>query len=445
MPRDFRIRLLLAVALPSVLVAATLGMLWWNWTLQTLESALRERVEATAKQLAISAELPLFSGDTQSLQGIVDSVGTDDGDIRGVAITDPSGGLLAHRGPTHGIPDGLSADIQWAPQRGDRQWHLIQPVAAAPIAIDDMAASTRAVRASRDTPPLGYVVLHVSLDRLSRARDRMLMLGGGVIALSILFSLALTAWLARGVIRPLSRIIQGVEAMGKGHLETRIGTQDGDVFLPLVHGINKMARDVQLTQHELEQRIEAATRELREAKARAEEEARIDPLTGLYNRRAFMERATDELRRARRYGASLSLVMIDLDHFKSINDRWGHAMGDRVLVAFAEILKQHMRGVDVVARIGGEEFIMLMTEAGYADATQVAERIRNDIKASSLDLEDTHLTWTASLGLTILTAEDESVSAALVRADKALYRAKQLGRDRIEAEMPDAPTSTQDD
>jgi diguanylate cyclase (GGDEF)-like protein len=137
--------------------------------------------------------------------------------------------------------------------------------------------------------------------------------------------------------------------------------------------------------------------------------------------------------------------MIDIDHFKAVNDRWGHAIGDRVLTAFAEILKSHMRGVDVVARVGGEEFVMLMTETDFEDAMQVAERIRKDIKASSLQIGDAELNWTASLGVTVLSADDDSVSTALVRADRALYLAKQRGRDRVEYEISDSSAGSPPD
>lgn len=437
---DFRVRLLLAVVLPSVLMAATLGLFWWNWTLQILESTLRERVEATAKQLAISAELPLFSGDSQSLRAMVEGVGTGGTDLVGVSIVDRRGAPLATHGTLGVLPAALPAALQWSLGQDSRQWRLVQPIVPAPLPIDDVTNVSFSGTYGAVPAPLGYVVLDVSLERLTDVRDNMLLLGAGVIIIAILFSVALMVWLARGVIRPLSRIIHGVEAMGKGHLDTRIDVDEGDVFLPLVYGINKMAADVQMTQNELEHRIEVATLELREAKIKAEQEARIDPLTGLCNRRAFLERAAEELRRSRRYNKPLSLAMIDIDHFKSINDRWGHAVGDQVLVAFAEILKNHMRGVDVVARVGGEEFVMLMTETGPEDAMQVAERIRKDIRSNSLEMGESRLNWTASVGVTVMATSDDGVGVALARADKALYRAKQGGRDRVDMEIPHMET-----
>ncbi len=435
---DFRLRLLLAAVLPSLLMAATLGVFWWNWTASMLESALRERVVATAKQLTIAAELPLFSGDVQSLHSLIDGIGSADTELLGIGVTDKHGAVLVHYGQPiilSGVLPRLSG-LQW--QAGDGQWRLLLPVAPEPIYIDDMIGPDAVSDAGPDA--LGYVVIDVSLQRLNDVRNNMLVLGAGVILMAILVSVILMARLARSVIRPLSRIIECIEAMGKGDLDRRIENVQGEVFEPLARVINQMADGVKLTQIELQRRIESATRALHLAKTLAEQEARIDPLTGLYNRRAFMERASDELLRARRYNTPLALAMIDIDHFKLINDRFGHAVGDQVLVAFADTLEKSMRAVDVVARVGGEEFVLLMTETRIEEAIQVAERLRLEIAAASLTVGNQRLQWTASLGVAILDAEDLSVSSALVRADNALYRAKAAGRNRVEVELKAAPT-----
>ncbi|MEW5770960.1 MAG: diguanylate cyclase [Pseudomonadota bacterium] len=432
---DFRIRLLLAVILPSVLMACLLGLFWWNWTAHTLENALRERVEATAKQLATASELPLFSGDVQSLQGMVESIGTGDADLIAVKVADQHGTTIVNHGTADLLGGDLPRSARWSREQNGRYWRLVQPVLSAPLAIDDTATGV-----PPRAEPLGYVVLDVSLRRLTDMRDNMLLLGGTVIVVAILVSIALMIWLSHGVVQPLTRIIKGVETMGRGDLDTRIEGLGSPVFQPLADVINRMAEGVKLTQAELQHRIDDATKELREAKHKAEQEARMDALTGLYNRRAFLERADEELLRARRYNTPLSLVMVDLDNFKAINDKWGHAIGDQVLIAFADILKGSMREVDIVARIGGEEFVLLMTQTALEEARQAAERIRKDVMASPLQLGDAELHWTASLGVTALTGEDQSVVAALVRADWALYRAKEGGRNRVECETQNTPT-----
>lgn len=435
---DYRLHLLLAAVLPSLLMATTLGVIWWNWTENMLESALRERVVATAKQLAIAAELPLFSGDVQNLHSLIDGIGTADAELLAIAVTDRHGTVLVHYGQPISMSGALPKPPGWRWLADNGRWRLVMPVAPEPIYIDDMIGSVGVSDAG--PAALGYVVFDVSLQRLNDVRNNMLFSGAGVILLAILVSLILMARLARSVIRPLSRIIEGIEAMGKGELDRRIENVPGEVFEPLARVINQMADGVQMTQNELQRRIEFATRALQLAKTLAEQEARVDPLTGLYNRRAFMERASDELLRARRYNTSLALAMIDLDHFKLINDRFGHAVGDQVLVAFAETLEKSMRAVDIVARVGGEEFVLLMTETRIDEAIQVAERLRLEIAAASLPVGNERLHWTASLGVAFLDADDISVSSALVRADQALYRAKEAGRNRVEVELKEGPT-----
>lgn len=392
---------------------------------------------ATAKQLAVATELPLFSGDLQSLQGMADNIAAGDVDLLGVTIANHRGDALVHHGAVSQLSNALPRRLSWSQEQDGQYWRLSMPVLPTLVHIDDMIGPDAAKLAAEPSEPLGYVVLDVSLKRLAGAREKVFFLGVLVIVVAILLSVAAMVWLARGVILPLSRIIEGVAAMGKGNLDVRIDGDQCDVMRPLALVINQMAEGVKLTQAELQQRIEAATLELREAKAHAEQEARIDPLTGLYNRRAFMERASDELLRALRYRTPLSLAMIDLDHFKAINDRWGHAIGDQVLIAFADILKRSMRAVDVVARIGGEEFVLLMTETPVEEAMWVAERIRKDVEAAVLQVSGTQLHWTASFGVTLLQGNDYSVSTALQRADKALYRAKAGGRNRVEAEVDD--------
>lgn len=436
-PSDFRVRLFLAAVLPSLLMAATLGVFWWNWSEQTLESALRERVEATAKQFASSTELPLFSGDVQTLLGMVESLGEEDVDLLGVTIANQRGNTLVHHGPAALLVGSLPGKMQWSMGRDSQSWRLVLPVNPAPVYVDDMIRPGFSEQDRLPSEPLGYVVLDVSIKRLTSARDKMLMLGGSVIVISILLNVALMVRLARGVVRPLARIIKGVEAMGKGDLDTRIESAQCDVLMPLANVINQMAEGVKLTQVQLQHRIDVATLELREAKSMAEKEARVDPLTGLNNRRAFMEHAAEELIRARRYGTPLSLAMIDLDHFKKVNDRWGHAIGDQVLIAFADILRKSMRTGDVVARVGGEEFVLLMIEAPLEEAVRAVQRIRKDVEAASLQVAAAELHWTASFGVTTMRGNDDTVSAALVRADNALYRAKADGRNQVAIETDD--------
>ena len=171
-------------------------------------------------------------------------------------------------------------------------------------------------------------------------------------------------------------------------------------------------------------------REASEALRRA---TRCDQLTGLLNRHAFFEAVDIELARCRREPRALSLVVLDVDHFKSVNDRHGHPTGDLVLQRIADVLASSFRAVDTVARVGGEEFVVLMPAAAAADARRVADRCRAAVAAMAVDGPDGPVPVTLSGGVAELDPDNDDFDALMQRADRALYRAKVGGRNRIEA------------
>jgi diguanylate cyclase (GGDEF)-like protein len=160
-----------------------------------------------------------------------------------------------------------------------------------------------------------------------------------------------------------------------------------------------------------------------------------DPLTGLSNRRRFDRELADELTRARRYAKPLALILCDLDLFKAVNDRFGHPAGDAALRAMGEVLRQTVRETDLPARVGGEEFAVLMPETGPDEALEVAERLRSGVENQAVEWEGQTFRLTISVGVagsageTLPDAPDELYRLA----DKATYRAKEAGRNRVVA------------
>lgn len=161
------------------------------------------------------------------------------------------------------------------------------------------------------------------------------------------------------------------------------------------------------------------------------EMATKDPLTGVLNRRRFFEVAEEELARSSRYGSSMAVALLDLDHFKSINDCFGHLTGDEALRTTARVLSSIMRRPDHVARYGGEEFALLFPETSLSGAVSLAERTRGAIEKAELIHQGTRVPLTASIGVAVR-RPGESLMAVLGRADRALYRAKERGRNRVE-------------
>lgn len=197
--------------------------------------------------------------------------------------------------------------------------------------------------------------------------------------------------------------------------------------IELIH-IEHLEKDQQL----LEQLVTVRTKELEQARDHAELLARTDPLTNMLNRRAFFECGSIEVERSLRYKSPLALIMIDLDHFKSINDNYGHAAGDNTLLSVANTLKSIIRNVDIIGRIGGEEFAVIVPHADLELATELAQRLRLGIEDTEIIIDDMSINITACFGVTSINVKNESLDEALKRADEALYMAKDNGRNRVE-------------
>ena len=183
------------------------------------------------------------------------------------------------------------------------------------------------------------------------------------------------------------------------------------------------------------------------------EHAHIDPLTGLPNRRALLERLQREWARIQRHGGQLSFIMADIDHFKQINDTYGHHIGDQVLHEVARAIARQCRELDMPARYGGEEFAVVVPHETTAGAANLAERCRQEVAKVRVSVQNTTITATASFG--VATASGASSPEAMVKlADEAMYRAKNEGRNAVcssdegETGLPsvslDVPSATED-
>jgi diguanylate cyclase (GGDEF)-like protein len=174
--------------------------------------------------------------------------------------------------------------------------------------------------------------------------------------------------------------------------------------------------------------------------------ATTDALTGVANRRSLLRRAEHEFRRARRYGRPMALLLLDLDHFKRVNDTWGHFAGDEALKGLCEVCLGSLRGSDMLGRLGGEEFAVLLPETGVQDACNTAERIRDVVEKLEVAWHGRKIRMTLSIGVATLEPADPDIYALMRRADLALYTAKDVGRNRVVlcADQPDAAKLTGD-
>jgi len=159
--------------------------------------------------------------------------------------------------------------------------------------------------------------------------------------------------------------------------------------------------------------------------------ARTDPLTGCFNRRALMEAAENEFARARRYRSPLTVAIFDIDHFKHVNDRYGHAAGDEVIKSIVAVAGRSVRNVDIFGRTGGEEFAIVLPDTDTGGAEIVAEKLRTAVEETITAYQGQGIMVTISVGIGAVLIDDDSAAQALSRADQALYRAKNTGRNRV--------------
>ena len=215
-----------------------------------------------------------------------------------------------------------------------------------------------------------------------------------------------------------------------------IGTQSDQVgtlmksFSSMLGTVEQQAMDI----NTFAMRLDAAYRELEATNAKLKETSFKDEVTGLYNRRFFSLRLEEEISRFRRFNHPVSVVVLDVDGFKSVNDEFGHAVGDETLRDIAQILMKHSRGINVVSRYGGDEFAVLLVETSKTGARLYADRIRHVVATFPFSHGKT---VTASFGVSSLPDDEATTSEALFRAaDEALYAAKRAGKNQVKGAGP---------
>ncbi|NDV20778.1 diguanylate cyclase [Pseudodesulfovibrio sp. JC047] len=218
-----------------------------------------------------------------------------------------------------------------------------------------------------------------------------------------------------------------IEKRGQIEFEFRIIHPDKSVHVMQSAGL------VQTDENDAPLRMIGVNRDITDQRHMEKELRRLastDPLTGAYNRRYFMKRLTDEFQRCKRYRTTMVLLSLDIDHFKNINDSFGHPAGDDVLKSLVARCKDILRTTDVFGRIGGEEFLAAVTQTGIIAGEKTAERLRKRIEQERVETHGAIITYTVSIGITEIRDDDESIENLLKRADDALYKAKNSGRNQ---------------
>jgi diguanylate cyclase (GGDEF)-like protein len=241
-------------------------------------------------------------------------------------------------------------------------------------------------------------------------------------------------------ISTLSDVLDKVKAFSVGGIDYITKPFDFEEVLARVHTHLKIRR-LQTQLEEKTANLEAEIARRIKAEKELKRLASLDPLTGINNRRTFFELAEIELERALRYSNSTTLLLMDIDHFKKVNDCFGHLAGDQILINFAHLCKSNLRPFDLVARYGGEEFITLLPRTDLETGISIAERIRLLLKGKKFKCKKDEISVTISTGITELEhSKPTNLAGMIEQADQALYQAKRLGRNRIEYWQPVLPS-----
>ena len=373
----------------------------------------------------------LFLGIRQShFSSIFDDV--DLGKGSDVFIVDAGDGGIVARGRADATPQGAN------PASGA----LLEAIAASTkrglatgfVSYTDGETSPYLAAFTRIPATGWYVVSAIPADKLlaeaRSARDQIILIG--MLCFGLAAVLAYVIW--RSISAPLDKLLVSMREAERGNYAGRATTEGNDELTVLSHKFNEMAGTIGHNHELMEARVAERTRELEEANRKLAALSLTDSLTGIANRRRFDEALAVELQRAARAGRPLALMMIDVDFFKSYNDRYGHPEGDACLRKVARLLQTHARRAsDLAARYGGEEFVMLAADTDADCALALAEAIRASLVELNLPHQQSPSGCVSvSIGVAVLLPDEEQSPEMFIRmADKAMYRAKEQGRNQV--------------
>lgn len=293
--------------------------------------------------------------------------------------------------------DRVLGAYRWLP---DRQWVLV-----AELNRDEVMRSVKEYQRSAVWASLAVIFL-------------------GFIPIGTVFAFSITG--------PITRLRNMVNVISQGNWDQRLQVESFQEIAALAETFNRMAEKIEKSEEE----IQAKQAELLEKNRLLEQLATTDPLTQVYNRRYILGRLPSELAHAMRYGEKLSTIMIDLDHFKQVNDTYGHSVGDQALLGVVEVINQTIRKADFMGRWGGEEFIVICPNTGREAAAALAERIRQRVEeAEFTTAEGIRIPLSLSMGVAEFCHKFPEIfqdtDDMIIRADKALYKAKKSGRNKV--------------
>lgn len=334
-----------------------------------------------------------------------------------VVVVDLQGRRLVGTSPATGRPPPLPANVLQRLQAQHGQPSTFRSFDRRPmIGVAEMLRERSFIIVAQKDPTEVYAAWRA-------LRGQLLLLIGG---LSLLAGV-LAYQIGRSIIAPLRRLIGAAERIADGDLAVQLPLARDDEIGRLTRAFNRMTEGLRRGRAE----IEAASHTLQQQNRLLERLSVTDGLTGLYNRRKLDEILAEQMARYRRSRRPFSVLMLDIDYFKPLNDRHGHLLGDEVLMRVAGILAHTIRNVDFAARYGGEEFVIVLIDTMGEGALETAERVRVKVAEADYGTVAQRIAVTVSIGVASCREADATAEAVIARADQALYQAKEAGRNRV--------------
>ncbi len=326
------------------------------------------------------------------------------------------------------VPSNLS-EKQILLQASRKEWQQTAAIGQSIFAYPNPATNPRAVQAAKYFQErnfkavislnqlyklLAHLQIAENLNQAAYAKHQVRLVVAVAFLLGVALAIVASTMVVRSILRPLSVLEKGVAQLGNGNFSHRIFLANQDELGQLAAAFNLMIEKLEQSQ--------TALKNL----------ATLDELTGVYNRREFNLQLKNELERSGRYDHCFTLLLLDIDFFKKLNDTYGHQAGDEALRSIAALLKQEFRDLDRVSRYGGEEFIVILSETSSSSAYVVAERIRQLISTYALSIaQNQTVNITVSGGLATFPEDGVEAKSLIHCADQALYAAKYSGRNKI--------------
>lgn len=429
--------------LPLLVMAFSMETFFLYDRFTDMDRELLTRGQLIARELAVSSEYGVFSGNSQVLSRIAENA-LQQPDVIGVAVLNSTANIIVSKG----VVPSVITNMESAAGRADsllgrvnaetsvfnngKTILLYQAIVSIPLALDELDAKP-------DVQQNGAVIVEMNEAQTNKLKAKLLWFTLLLTCLFLLVTQYLVRIASRRITDPISQLSAAVRAIGEGHLETRVTLPTRiDELCNLMNGINQMTVDLQHERNNLQYRIDEATQQLRTL-------AFYDTLTLLPNRRLLNDRLTQALATSNHSGHYGALMFLDLDNFKPLNDKFGHAAGDMLLIEAAHRISRCLTEMDTAARFGGDEFVVMLSEldADYEKSVMQAKIVAEKIRAAlaqpyllKYQSEDQQVKkvehrCTSSIGVAMFFGHEASEDEVMILADTVMYQAKLEGRNRI--------------